>query len=253
MENKVKYKFELVKDVIDSSVLSCSDLIGDVYYTHANPANIESVEIIKIDKHIRKVRNHKSYELKPHRIIVKQSCDSNIVISDELGMETVMSNKKVCDEISENINTSFIESLNNNCVVDTIKYFDRGFISNLFSKRDPEQIISKLVNCNWVIISNKIFDELSKSDKLKTSISEKFTIPIKGLSLCGRIEHISIYISDQIKDNEMYIGKLDSITAVFNKNAEVDTFKCGNFYEEGLKITLEYLFKNNGINKIILE
>lgn len=250
MEDKVKYKFELVKDVIDKSVLSKSDLISDVYYTHKNPANIEFVEVIKVNSHITKVRNSKIYELKPHRIIVKQSCESNIVISDELGIETVMSNKKVCDEISENINISFIESLDNNCTVDTMKYFNRGFISNLFSRRDPEQIISRLVNCNWVIISNKIFYELSKSDKLKTStISEKF----KGLSLCGRIEHISIYVSDQIKDNEIYIGKLDSITAVFNRNAEVDTFNCGNFYEEGLKITLEYLFKNNGINKIILE
>ena len=247
--NKVKYKFELVNDVIESSVLSNSNIIGDVYYTHVNPAKIESVEIIKVNSHITKVRNHKIYDLSEHRIIVKQTDNLNIIISDELGIETIMSNKKICDEISDTINSSFITSLDDNCEVELIRYFNRGVFANIFSKRNPDDIVDKIVDCNWVITSDKILGEISKSKKV--SLNDHTCK--RGLIFYGKIDHVSIYISNEVKENEMFIGKMDSITSVFNRNAEVEQFECGNFYQEGLRITLEYLFKNNGIKKLIIE
>lgn len=253
-KDKVKYKFELVSDVIDSSVLSNTDLISDIHYTHTNPANIESIDVIKVNSIITKVREKKVYNLKPHRIIVKQTDDNNIVISDEVEIETIMSNKKVCDEISETINTLFIESLNDNCNVENVQYFDKGLFK-IFSKKDPNKILNKITDCNWIITSSKMIDEISKSDIFKAVEPFKFFIQQAGkrLTLAGKVDHIYIYITDSIKDNEIFIGKLDSITSVFNRNLEVNIFDGGEFYKEGLEITIEYLFKNNGIRKIIVE
>lgn len=248
MDSKVKYKFELMSDIIDLSVISNKSILLDSYQVYSNPAKIESVEVIKVNSLVKKVRKQKVYELKPHRIVVKQnSNDSNIIISDEIDIETIMNNKSIRGVISDNINYCFIKSLDKNCVVEIIKYYNRGIIKNIFSPRNPDQIIDKLGECNWIFTSKKIADELSKSEKF-SPIGEK----THGFNWYGNIDNINVYIDDSIED-EIYIGKMDSITSIINKNAEIDTFNCGNFYEEGLKITIEYVFHNNGIRKLIIE
>ena len=249
MNSKVKYKFELMSDVIDSSVISNKSILLDSYQVYSNPAKIESVEVIKVNSMIKKVRNHKTYELKPHRIIVKQNTnEDNIIISDEIDIETVMSNRRVKSVIAENINSCFIKSLNNNCIVEVVKYYNRGFIKNLFSQKKPDDIISKIGECNWIFTSKKIADEISKSERF-TPIGEK----TNGFNWYGNIDNINIYTDDNIQDYEIFVGKIDSIISIINKNAEIDSFNCGNFYEEGLKITLEYTFTNTGIRKLIIE
>lgn len=248
MDSKVKYKFELMSDIIDLSVISNKSILLDSYQVYSNPAKIESVEVIKVNSIVKKVRKQKVYELKPHRVVVKQnSNDSNIIISDEIDIETIMNNKSVRSVISDNINSCFIKSLDKNCVVEIIKYYNRGIIKNIFSARNPDQIIDKLGECNWIFTSKKIADELSKSEKFSL-IGEK----THGFNWYGNINSINVYIDNSIED-EIYIGKMDSITSIINKNAEIDTFNCGNFYEEGLKITIEYVFHNNGIRKLIIE
>jgi hypothetical protein len=249
MNSKIKCKFELINNVIDLSVISNKSIILNSYQVYSNPAKIESIEVIKVNSMIKKIRNQKTYELKPHRIIVKQNKnDNNIIISDEIDIETVMSNRKVQSVISKKINSCFIKSLNNNCDIEVIKYYNRGFIKNLLSKRNPNDIISKIGECNWIFTSKKIADEISKSDKF-ISIGEK----VNGFNWYGNIDNIFIYIDDDIKENEIYVGRIDSIMSIINRNSEIETFDCGNFYDEGLKITIEYTFINNGIRKLIIK
>lgn len=249
MNSKLKYKFELMSDVINASVISNRSILIDSYQVYSNPAKIESVEVIKVDSIIKKIRNHKKYELEPHRIIVKQnSNDNNIIISDEIDIETIISNRNIQCVISENINSCFVKSLNSNCNTEIVKYYDRGFIRNLFIQRNPDDIINRIGECNWIFTSSKIADEISKSERF-ISIGEKTT----GFNWYGNIDNINIYTDDNIDVNEIYVGRIDSIISIINKNAEIETFNCGNFYEEGLKITLEYVFHNNGIRKLIIE
>lgn len=269
MKDKFRYKFELVNDVINSSVLSNPGIIVDTYYVKSNPVKIESIEVIKVDSIITKVRSHKSYDLKSHRIIVKKNDDDdeNIIISDGSSINTVMNNKNICITISDNINNCFIESLNENCQSETIKYFDRGFIKNLL-KRNPNIIINKIVesNCDWIITSNRIADELSKSDKYNifadndySSLSKKIpytkniTRSNRVILFSGKIGNTSIYTTDIVDDRFIYIGSSSMITSILNKEITVDNFYCGEIYDEGVEITFEYLFISTGIKKLIIE
>lgn len=250
MDSKVKYKFELMNDIIDLSVISNKSILLDSYQVYSNPAKIESVEVVKVNSLVKKIRKQKVYKLEPHRIIVKQNSNdnNNIIISDEIDIKTVMNNKNVRNVISDNINYCFIKSLDKNCDVEIVKYYNRGIVKNIFSSRNPDLIIQKIGECNWIFTSKKIADELSKSEKLSL-INEK----TNGFNWYGNIDNINVYTSEYIKD-EIYIGKIDSITSIINKNVEIDNLNFSNFYKEGLKITIEYIFYNNGgIRKLIIE
>jgi hypothetical protein len=250
-ESKVNSKYELIDNVIDLSVMSNKSIISNSYQSYSNKVKIESIEVIKINSVINKVKNKKKlFELKPHRIIVKQNKNNNnIIISDNLVYtETITTNKKIQNTIAENINSCFIKSLNNNCTIEYIKYYNRGFIKNIFSRRNPNDIINKIYGYDWIFTSKKIANEISKSNKFKL-IDKK----VNQFNWYGNFDKINIYIDDYIKENEIYAGKTNSILSIINKNYQIEKFNCGNFYDEGLKITIEFTFENNGIKKLIIE
>lgn len=247
--DKVKYKFQLISDIIEGSVISNGSLLIDSHFVYTNPAKIESVEVIKVNSEIKKIKSAKIYELKSHRIIVKQNNEKeNIIISDEMDTNTIISNKCIKTVISDNINSCFIKSLKSSNIVKSVKYFNRGFLKKIFNKRDYDIIISEIIHHSWIFTSKKIAEELSKSGRF-IPIGEKKN----GFLWFGNIDNTPIYVSNSIDYNEIYAGNLNSISAIINKNAEIETFNSGNFYEEGLKITIEYLFINNGVKKIIVE
>ena len=43
------------------------------------------------------------------------------------------------------------------------------------------------------------------------------------------------------------------VESILNKNIEVELFECGKLYDDCIKISIEYLFENKGIKKIIIE
>jgi|ERR1035437_1603890 hypothetical protein len=207
-------KFEL-SYVIRCSVLSNTDILIGVHYSEISPAKIESIEITKIDNQINKTKTEKTFDLEKHKVDVTT--------------------------ISDVIDKSFVDSLESNCKVESIKYFNRGFFKN-FLKKDPKVIIDKITSCNWIIVSRIMSHELSKSNMFKSIINRHHY----GIVLSGKIGDVNVFTSELVKDNEIYIGGFDSITSFFNKNVDIKTLNSG------LNITIEYLFVNNGIRKLLV-
>ena len=199
--------------ILSLSILSKPEIILDIFYSDSNPAVIESIEILKVNSVIQRVKNHKTYKLESYT-------------------ESI-------DTIHTTINKEFIKVIdNNNKSVEIVKYFSRGLFKNIFIKRNPNLILDKLTNCNWVITSKKISDELSnlvdfvKSDELDSNFMKS-----------GVIGDKSIYISKDISDDEIFIGDGDSVGAIFKSSAK-------RFNE---LVTIDFLIYNNGVRKIIIQ
>jgi hypothetical protein len=211
MESNNNNKNDLDR-IMSSSILSNPEIILDIFYSDSNPARIESIEILKVNSVIQRVKNHKTYKL--------ESYTSSIT------------------KIHIEINKQFIKSIDNAMSVEIVRYFDRGLFKNIFTKRDPNFILGKLTNCTWVITSKKISDELSTLvNFVKSDVSDS------NFMKSGVIGDISIYISNDISDDEIFIGDVNSIGAIFKSNIK-------NFND---LITIEFLIYNNGVRKIILQ
>jgi hypothetical protein len=208
MENN---KADLDK-ILSLSILSNPEIILDIFYSDSNPARIESIEILKVNSIIQRVKNHKTYKLESYT--------------------------ESLTTIHNTINKEFIKTIDKSMSVEIVKYFNRGLFKNIFTKRDPNVILGKLTNCNWVITSKKISDELStlvdfvKSNELDSNFMKS-----------GVIGDRSIYISKDISDDEIFIGDGDSVGAIFKSDVKV-------FNE---LVTIDFLIYNNGVRKIILQ
>jgi hypothetical protein len=103
---------------------------------------------------------------------------------------------------------------------------------------NPKIILDNLNNCDWIITSNNVLDELSKLDNFK--LIDK---SISGVLSSGKINNISFYITDQIDENDIIIGNSDSITAIINKNIVFDVDL----------VSIEFLFIDNGVRRLTLK
>ena len=196
-------------NTINSSILG--EISQNTILVESNPARIESVETVKVKSQIRQIKTHVVYELSSKYL------SPNYDISNSLTLDLMLQLKSK-------------ESTD-------IKYFNRGLIKNLLG-RNPKIILDNLNNCDWIITSNKILDELSKLDNFK--LIDK---SISGVLSSGKINNISFYITDQIDENDIIIGNSDSITAIINKNIVFDVDL----------VSIEFLFIDNGVRRLTLK
>lgn len=194
---------------INSSILG--EISQNIILVDSNPARIESVETVKVKSQIRQIKTHMVYELGSKYL----SLNSDIPNSLTLDLILQLKSKEPTD----------------------IKYFNRGLIKNLLG-RNPKIILDNLNNCDWIITSNKVLDELSKLHNFK--LIDK---SISGILSSGKINNISFYITDQIDENDIIIGNSDSITAIINKNIVFDRDL----------VSIEFLFIDNGVRRLTLK
>ena len=194
---------------INSSILG--EISQNTILVESNPARVESIETVKVKSQIRQIKTHMIYELSSKYL------NPNSDISNSLTLDLILKLKSK-------------ESTD-------IKYFNRGLIKNLLG-RNPKIILDNLNNCDWIITSNKILDELSKLDNFK--LIDK---SISGVLSSGKINNISFYITDQIDENDIIIGNSDSITAIINKNIVFDRDL----------VFIEFLFIDNGVRRLTLK
>ena len=196
-------------NTINSSILG--EISQNTILVESNPARIESVETVKVKSQIKQIKTHMVYELSSKYL------SNNSDISNSLTLDLIIQLKSK-------------ESTD-------IKYFNRGLIKNLLGK-NPKIILDNLNNCDWIITSNKVLDELSKLDNFK--LIDK---SISGVLSSGKINNISFYITDQIDENDIIIGNSDSITAIINKNIVFDVDL----------VSIEFLFIDNGVRRLTLK
>ena len=140
------------------------------------------------------------------------------------------------------INNFYLSSLCDQGNKEHITYYIKG-IKRFFKKRDTNILIDNIGEyCNWIITSDNIIKELSKSKnfiKIKDSESNP--------KLVGVIKNINVFSTNEIEKNLILTGSIDSTTCIFID--EIYLNKKSNIYDIGV----DYLFINRGIRKFILE
>ena len=200
-----------------------SEMFGDgifsnIFYVDENPA------IIKVEKTIKD--NGK----------LKTITDSNTFNLNSL-------NANSDDDIKSQLINNFFVRLNFQSTIKEVKYFNRGFIRNIFTKRNPDTILDDILNYDWIITTPDIIKELSTFDNYQECDGNSL------VKLRGRFNYQFNYTSifelpnGQFTKDVIYCGNFDSVTPVINRNKIL----------EKDKIRIEYIFQiKDNLKKLII-
>ena len=113
-------------------------LFSNIYFVDSNPAKVEFVEVKKISYEIREIKNSQSFDLERHSI-------------SKAGLLSL--------NIREKVKSSFMSVLDSIPAGREVKYFRRGLIRNLFSKKTA--VIDHIIGAGCFIDHIIGADELS--------------------------------------------------------------------------------------------
>ena len=195
----------MVRNVFELSMFS------DIHFVSENPVTIKVVDIKKFNGEIEKNEYSNTFTLKKHTI---NPIDSN-------------------ENIEADILESFLRTLNYSSSYHYLKYFSRNIFAKIFSKRNPNLIIDKIQCYDWLITSNKIVDELRRSNDFESMNGDT------DIRLVGKIGETYIYVTDSLT-NQIYLGNINSITPLFNHEISYNLEKS--------TIDIEYIFN---VNKVL--
>lgn len=192
------------------------NFLSSIYFVDSNPAEVEMIEVKKINSEIKEFKKKESFNL------FRKSIDNN-------GLPSL--------NIRENVKQNLISVMNYNSENSEFKYFKVGFFKRLFYKKDPKKILNLFKEkSDWIITSEDIISELSSLEDFE------YMSGYGDIRLVGKIGETMIFKMKDIK-NVIYIGKKEAITAVFNRN----------LFQRKDDILVEYLLKaNDRLEKIIV-
>ena len=134
------------------------------------------------------------------------------------------------DSIKYNLIDNFFINLNFKCDTKEIKYFKRNPLQRLFRRQNCD-ILKHIKGYDWVITNDVIIKEFEKSPDFEILDSKS------EIKLVGKINNTLIYLNTFDSGSKMYLGKKESITALFKNNTEL----------------VEYTYHSNGdLNKLIV-
>lgn len=158
--------------------------------------------------------------LDKHRLIYKDTKDSKLIITDEVSSKNIIMDKKICEYLSSRINREFLkfcEELKSTNIVKW-KYSKNNKFFNFIFARNDKTLTNKIIkvgyNDTWCLMSDEIYDKISKS----VLFYEK-----KGSDCCGIIKQgllkldnfvINVYSCDYVERSKIYFGSCDSINLV---------------------------------------
>jgi hypothetical protein len=226
-------QINLINDVLLNSVVSNKQLINEILFVNENPAKIEMIKVMKVDSVVSKVKEETTYKLEHFTASIENPTKEGII--------NLFINK---------FNNFYLSSLSNQGNEETIPYYIKG-IKRFFKKRDTNILIDNIGDyCDWVITSEDIVKELSKS-KYFVKVEDDTSNP----KLVGKIisvnngfclKNINIFSTNEIDKNLILIGSIDTTTCICLD--EIYLNKKSNIYD----ISVDYLFINKGIRKLIL-
>ena len=193
-------------------------MFSNIFYAEENPA------IIKVEKTIKEDGKLKT-----------------ITDSNKFNLSSLYANSD--DDIKYQLTHNFFVRLNFQSTVKEIKYFNRGFFRNLFTKRDQDTILDEVLNYNWIITTSDIIKEISMMEGYQKCDGNTL------VKLKGRFNYqfndtliFEIPNGESTKD-VIYCGNFDSITPVINRNKIVE--------KDGIRI--EYIFQTkDNLKKLII-
>lgn len=180
-------------------------MFENILFVDENPASIKTEYTSKQDGELVKTQIENIYNL------------SSKVYLDDL--------------ISDSLIHKFFVNLNFKSDTKEIKYFKRNSLRRLFKRLNFDDLLKHIEGHDWVITNDVIVKEFEKSPDFEILDSKS------EIKLVGKINNTLIYLNPFDSDSKMYLGKKESITALFKKNTE----------------SIEYTYHSNGnLNKLIV-
>ena len=193
-------------------------MFSNIFYAEENPA------IIKVEKTIKEDGKLKT-----------------ITDSNKFNLSSLYANSD--DDIKYQLIHNFFVRLNFQSTVKEIKYFNRGFIRNLFTKRNSDTILDEILNYNWIITTPDIIKEISMIEGYQKCDGGSL-VKLRGRFNCQFNDTLIFEIpSVEFTKDVVYCGNFDSITPVINRNKIVE--------KDGIRI--EYIFQTkDNLKKLII-
>jgi hypothetical protein len=206
-----------MENIIDT--LFGNMIFSNIYFVDSNPGEVETIEIKKINSEVKEITKKQTFNL----------------VESEIGNDGLPSLK-----IRELIKNRLIVLMNFNSKNTEFKYFNVGFLKGLFYKKNPKRLLDQVnqfkEKADWIITSEDIIKELSSLEEFE-SLSG-----YGDIRLVGKIGETMVFKMMDI-ENTIYLGKKESITAVFNRNLQQG--KSG--------VMIEYLLTaNDKVEKIMV-
>jgi hypothetical protein len=182
-------------------------MFSNILFVDDNPAVVKSISIEKVGEEIKRTETKMIYNL-----------DRKIHLDDD--------EKETIDRIIY----KFFINLNFICVDKKIKHFHKNILFKLLKIKD-DNILKQIEGYDWVITNDEIIKEFEKSPDFEILDSKT------EIKLVGRINNTLIYQNPIDTESKIFLGKKESMTAVFKKDSEF----------------IEYLYQINGnINKLTI-
>ena len=182
-------------------------MFENILFVDDNPAVVKSISIEKVGEEIKRTETKMIYNL-----------DRKIHLDDD--------EKETIDRIIY----KFFINLNFICVDKKIKHFHKNILFKLLKIKD-DNILKQIEGYDWVITNDEIIKEFEKSPDFEILDSKT------EIKLVGRINNTLIYQNPIDTESKIFLGKKESMTAVFKKDSEF----------------IEYLYQINGnINKLTI-
>lgn len=216
-------QINLIDDVLLNSIISNKQLIDEILFVNENPAKIEMIKVMKVNSVVSKVKEQITYNLENYKTSVENPTKESLI--------NLLINK---------FNSFYLSSLSTDGNEEIIEYYIKG-IKSIFKKSDVNILIENIGSyCSWVITSDKIIKELSKSkDFIKVSDDS-------NPKLVGTIKNINILSTNEIESNLILTGNYNSTTCVLLDYVYLKN-NLGKY-----DLSVDYLFINKGIRKFIL-
>lgn len=128
----------------------------------------------------------------------------------------------------------FISFLNYNSNNKEYKYFNKGFIKNIFSKKNPNELLELIKNSNHIITSEKIIKELTQLNGFQILENSNKSLKLHGYFNL-QFTNIMIYqLPDEYSDDIIYLINNENNFNLFINNTDklYYQFKIDNNFEK---------------------
>ena len=193
-------------------------IFSNIFFADQNPAIIKVEKTIKEDGKLKTITDCNTYNL------------TKLYVSNE-------------EDIKFRLLNNFFVRLNFQSTIKEIKYFNRGFIRNLFTKRNSDTILDEILNYNWIITTPDIIKEISMMEGYQKCDGNSL-VKLKGRFNYQFNDTLIFEIPNfQFTNDVIYCGNFDSVTPVINRNKII----------EKDEICIEYIFQTKeNLKKLII-
>lgn len=220
-------------------IIQVNDKYGEILIDNISKDN---------NNNIKSISDIIEFKLKTHRLTIKNSLSSTLIISDLPSSKTI-SNENIVDRFCSDITKCFISdiSLFRNAKRFKFKYFNQGIIKKIVNRNTKKDLLKCILDISksssWIIISNSILNLIKDLELFEYEEKEKNSSLIYK---CGKLLNINVYLNKDEVNSIIYFGNSKSVTGIINKNIKEETIKYKSSLKTGKSVSIDYLFMETG-------